>query len=236
MPMQRVTPIVRFGTAVAFVLVLASCTPGGQFDPTEIFNSQVFDTKTKISGQREPLFPNGVPGTETGVPPDLVKGYQAPPDQDAADNGAPPNAANNGAPPNAANNGAPPNAANNGGARNAANNSGARNAANNGGALNLAAPNAAAQAEAQPKPKPKPKPKLASAPPQKPPTRIDIGLAPKSGAPAQQGAQSGAAGQQTAAPSQSVWPAPPQTAPAQQAAQPAPSIWPNPPAPATTSQ
>jgi hypothetical protein len=67
--------------AVALVLVLAGCTPGGQFDPTEIFNSDVFDSKTKLKGDREPLFPGGVPGTTTGVPADLVKGYQPPPDQ-----------------------------------------------------------------------------------------------------------------------------------------------------------
>ena len=37
--------------------------------------------RTKLKGQREPVFPNGVPGTTTGVPADLVKGYQPPPDQ-----------------------------------------------------------------------------------------------------------------------------------------------------------
>lgn len=71
----------RLGSAVALALVLAGCTPGGQFDPTEIFNSDVFDSKTKVKGDREPLFPGGVPGTTTGVPADLVKGYQPPPDQ-----------------------------------------------------------------------------------------------------------------------------------------------------------
>jgi hypothetical protein len=198
------SPLVRVGSAVAFVLVLASCTPGGQFDPTQIFNSDVFDSKKKMPGQREPLFPNGVPGAETGVPPDLVKGYKPPPDQDA-DTGAAPDGAT----------------------------------ADRG-----AAPPPAAQAEAKPKPKPKPKPKLARAPtPQdsafdrKPPTRINVGLAPK-GAPAQPAAANAQSvwpappqtAQQSAAPSQSIWPAAPQTAPAPQAAQPGQSIWPNPPA------
>lgn len=77
---------VRIAAALGLVLVLAGCTKGGQFDPTEMFNSDVFDSKKKLQGQREPLFPNGVPGTTTGVPQDLVKGYQPPPDQ-AADNG-----------------------------------------------------------------------------------------------------------------------------------------------------
>jgi len=75
----------------ALGIVLGSCTPGGQFDPTEMLSNDMFNTKKKIQGDREPLFPNGVPGAETGVPPDLMKGYQAPPEQAAAVE--PPNAA-----------------------------------------------------------------------------------------------------------------------------------------------
>jgi hypothetical protein len=73
--------LLRAAAALGFILALAGCTKGGQFDPTEMFNSDVFDSKTKLKGDRVPLFPNGVPGTETGVPPDLVKGYQPPPEQ-----------------------------------------------------------------------------------------------------------------------------------------------------------
>ena len=72
------------GAVCALGIILGSCTPGGQFDPTEIMSNEMFNTKKKITGEREPLFPNGVPGTETGVPPDLVKGYQPPPEQAAA--------------------------------------------------------------------------------------------------------------------------------------------------------
>ena len=75
--------------ALAVMLVLGGCTPGGQFDPTTIFNNDMFDSKTKLKGPREPLFPNGVPGATTGVPADLVKGYQPPPDQSDADADAP---------------------------------------------------------------------------------------------------------------------------------------------------
>jgi hypothetical protein len=71
----------RVGFALALAVELAGCTPGGQFDPTEIFSADMFNTKKKLQGQREPVFPNGVPGTTTGVPADLVKGYQPPPDQ-----------------------------------------------------------------------------------------------------------------------------------------------------------
>ena len=81
MPKHSMPSLFRVGSALALVLVLAGCTKGGQFDPTELFNSDVFDSKKKIKGDREPLFPNGVPGTTTGVPEDLVKGYQPPPDQ-----------------------------------------------------------------------------------------------------------------------------------------------------------
>jgi hypothetical protein len=182
MPTRRLPSLFRLGAALALVLVIAGCSKGGQFDPSELFNSDTFDSKKKLTGEREPLFPDGVPGTTTGVPADLVKGYQAPPEPVTAST----------------------------------------------------APVAEAQ---KPKPKPKPKPKLAVAPAQpqqqdsvwnqKPvvpaPTRITVGSKPV--APTQQGD-----------PSQSVWPAPPQTAPAQQTAQPTDSIWPNPPAPGKSSQ
>ena len=74
---RPVAVLVRAASALAVALALAGCTPGGQFDPSELMNTELF-AKKKIQGEREPLFPNGVPGAETGVPPDLVKGYQAP--------------------------------------------------------------------------------------------------------------------------------------------------------------
>jgi hypothetical protein len=77
--------LVRIGSALAFLFALGACTAGGQFDPTEAVSSDVFNTKKKLSGDREPLFPQGVPGAETGVPPDLVKGYQPAPEPVAAD-------------------------------------------------------------------------------------------------------------------------------------------------------
>ena len=82
----------RAGAALALVFVLAACTKGGQFDPTEMLSSDLFNTKKKIVGDREPLFPEGVPGAETGVPPDLVKGYQPPPEPAVVAPAANPNA------------------------------------------------------------------------------------------------------------------------------------------------
>ena len=94
MPGRWKLSLLHVGSALALVLVLAGCTKGGQFDPTEWLNSDVFDSKKKLEGSREPLFPNGVPGAASGVPQDLVKGYQPPPEQDTgsttadqADNG-----------------------------------------------------------------------------------------------------------------------------------------------------
>jgi hypothetical protein len=85
MPTRRFASLIRVGSAFALVLVASGCTAGGQFDPTEVLSSDILNTKKKLAGEREPLFPNGVPGAETGVPPDLVKGYQPPPEQ-AAEN------------------------------------------------------------------------------------------------------------------------------------------------------
>jgi outer membrane biosynthesis protein TonB len=81
----------RAASVLALALMIAGCTKGGQFDPTEIFNSDVFDSKKKLRGDRAPVFPEGVPGTATGVPAELVKGYEPPPEQpDAAVAAAPP--------------------------------------------------------------------------------------------------------------------------------------------------
>ncbi len=87
MSTRPVRRLVLFASTLAVALALAGCTPGGQFDPTELLAADPFGTKKKLQGDREPLFPTGVPGAQTGVPPDLVKGYQPPPEQAAADNG-----------------------------------------------------------------------------------------------------------------------------------------------------
>ena len=50
------------------------------FDPTAIFDLDIFNTKKKLPGERQPVFPEGTPGVSQGVPPELVKGYQAAPE------------------------------------------------------------------------------------------------------------------------------------------------------------
>jgi hypothetical protein len=71
----------RLGTVLTLTLIVSGCTKSGQFDPTDMFNSDVFDSKKKLKGERVPVFPEGVPGATTGVPAELVKGYEPPPDQ-----------------------------------------------------------------------------------------------------------------------------------------------------------
>src|SRR6266436_812491 len=58
---------------MAFSGALAGCgSMGGGFDPTDLLD--FLDTKKKLPGERKPVFPDGVPGLEQGVPKELYKG------------------------------------------------------------------------------------------------------------------------------------------------------------------
>ena len=65
---------------IAISGALAGCSSGfgSSFDPTDLLDW--LDTKKKLPGKREPVFPDGVPGLEQGVPKDLYKGAQQQPD------------------------------------------------------------------------------------------------------------------------------------------------------------
>jgi hypothetical protein len=211
MPVRYDSSVFRVACALALMLVLGACTPGGQFDPTQIFNSDMFDSKTKLKGQRIPLFPNGVPGTTTGVPADLVKGYQPPPDQDADANAAVQSAPPAPAPKPAERQKPKPKVA-------------------------VGQPHArSARVERPPKSTPTRidiGAKGAPPPSTQQPSQAGWPNSPPAAASSQQGGQfawpapppSGQA-QQAAQPSQSIWPAPPSTSPAKPAA--APSAAPN---------
>jgi len=66
-------PLARLALAAvvaAAVPILSACESLDTFD--------IFDNKKKLAGERKPVFPEGVPGVATGVPPELVKGYHEP--------------------------------------------------------------------------------------------------------------------------------------------------------------
>jgi hypothetical protein len=54
------------------------------FDPTAIFDLEIFNTKKKLPGERKAVFPEGTPGVPQGVPHELVKGYKPPEEAEAA--------------------------------------------------------------------------------------------------------------------------------------------------------
>lgn len=64
---------------VALSSALAGCGTNGAFDPTDMMDW--FDTKKKLPGDRKPVFPEGVPGVEQGVPKELYKGANVQQDQ-----------------------------------------------------------------------------------------------------------------------------------------------------------
>jgi hypothetical protein len=67
-------PLARLGFGM--VLAAAAALVSG-CESLENLGS-LFDTKTKLPGERKPVFPEGVPGVTPGVPPEMVKGYREP--------------------------------------------------------------------------------------------------------------------------------------------------------------
>jgi hypothetical protein len=66
-------------SVLGLALPLANCTDLSKFDPTDTLDGLFASQKKPLPGERKPLFPDGTPGVPQGVPPDLVKGYQPPP-------------------------------------------------------------------------------------------------------------------------------------------------------------
>src|SRR5207302_10120029 len=66
--------LIAVSVLVALSGALAGCGGGGMsnFDPSDLMD--FMDTKKKLPGERKPVFPEGVPGLEQGVPKDLYKG------------------------------------------------------------------------------------------------------------------------------------------------------------------
>jgi hypothetical protein len=65
--------LIAASVLIALSCVLGGCAGGlGSFDPTDLLD--FLDTKKKLPGDRKPVFPEGVPGLEQGVPKELYKG------------------------------------------------------------------------------------------------------------------------------------------------------------------
>ena len=72
--MRHPQRLIALTVLVALSGVLGGCASGGSFDPSDLLD--FLDTKKKLPGERKPVFPEGVPGLEQGVPKDLYKGAQ----------------------------------------------------------------------------------------------------------------------------------------------------------------
>jgi hypothetical protein len=70
--MRRPQRLIAATVLVALSSALAGCGSMGNFDPSDLLD--FLDTKKKLPGDRKPVFPDGVPGLEQGVPKDLYKG------------------------------------------------------------------------------------------------------------------------------------------------------------------
>ena len=65
--------LIALSVLVALAGALGGCSGGmANFDPSDLLD--FMDTKKKLPGERKPVFPDGVPGLEQGVPKDLYKG------------------------------------------------------------------------------------------------------------------------------------------------------------------
>lgn len=71
--MRRTPRLIAAAVLIAFTGLLGGCSSGG-FDPSDLLD--FLDTKKKLPGDRKPVFPEGVPGLEQGVPKDMYKGAQ----------------------------------------------------------------------------------------------------------------------------------------------------------------
>ncbi|RYX87635.1 MAG: hypothetical protein EON84_19135 [Bradyrhizobiaceae bacterium] len=66
--MQR---LVSAAVLITLASALSGCGGASSWDPSDLLD--FLDTKKKLPGDRRPVFPEGVPGLEQGVPRDLYK-------------------------------------------------------------------------------------------------------------------------------------------------------------------
>jgi outer membrane biosynthesis protein TonB len=73
--MRRSQRLIAAAVLIALSGDLAGCSSSlSNFDPSDLLDW--LDTKKKLQGDRKPVFPEGVPGVEQGVPKSLYKGAQ----------------------------------------------------------------------------------------------------------------------------------------------------------------
>src|ERR1700719_3707367 len=78
--MRRSQRLIASIVLIALSGALGGCSTGcDSWDPTDLLD--IFDSKKKLPGDRKPVFPDGVPGLEQGVPKQLYKGAAQQPDQ-----------------------------------------------------------------------------------------------------------------------------------------------------------
>jgi hypothetical protein len=63
--------LIAASVLIALSSALAGCSSIYNWDPTDLLD--FLDTKKKLPGDRKPVFPEGVPGLEQGVPKELYK-------------------------------------------------------------------------------------------------------------------------------------------------------------------
>src|ERR1700719_198891 len=74
---MRPARLLLAGVVVAAGPMLSACESQSSLI-TAIENIEIWDSKKKLPGERKPVFPEGVPGVATGVPPEMVRGYREP--------------------------------------------------------------------------------------------------------------------------------------------------------------
>src|ERR1700733_14267632 len=87
--MRRMQRLIAATVLIALSGAVAGCSSSmSSFDPMDWLDW--IDTKKKVQGDRKPVFPDGVPGLEQGVPKSLYKGAQQDPDPSAQEAAVPP--------------------------------------------------------------------------------------------------------------------------------------------------
>src|ERR1043166_1546561 len=71
--MRRPHRLIAAAVVIALSGALAGCSSSlSNWEPSDLLD--FLDTKKKLPGERKPVFPEGVPGLEQGVPKELYKG------------------------------------------------------------------------------------------------------------------------------------------------------------------